>query len=239
MGKINNAVVLLPTYNERRNIEKIIPAILSAADVDIIVLDDNSPDGTGKIAETIADANSRVSVVHRPQKQGLGKAYLAGFKMALLRGYEHILQMDADFSHPINQLPTMLSLSKKYDLVLGSRWTKGGGTKNWPLPRQILSKGGSFYARTLLNIPIRDVTGGFKCFRRQVLEALPLETIQSTGYSFQIEMTYRALKQGFSVQEIPIVFVEREQGVSKMSNKIVLEAIWRVPALRFRLESRR
>jgi dolichol-phosphate mannosyltransferase len=235
MAKVHDAVVLLPTYNERSNIEQIVPTILAAADVDILILDDNSPDGTGALAQAIADSNPRVTVMHRPQKSGLGKAYLAGFQAALERGYDRILQMDADFSHPIGQLPTLLSLSKEYDLVLGSRWIPGGGTENWPLFRKILSKGGSFYARTLLNVPIRDLTGGFKCFQRHVLEALPLKEVESTGYSFQIEMTYRTLGHGFSVKETPIVFVEREEGVSKMSRKIVLEAILKVPALRLKL----
>lgn len=235
MDRVHDAVVLLPTYNESANIEQIIPAILEAAPVDVLVLDDNSPDGTGQLAQAIADQDNRVSVIHRTQKNGLGKAYLAGFEVALQKNYNYIIQMDADFSHPINQLPTLLSLAQKYDLVLGSRWVDGGETENWPLSRKLLSNAGSLYARTLLNVSIRDLTGGYKCFHRKVLEAIPLGEVESAGYSFQIEMTYRALTQGFSVIETPIVFVEREHGVSKMSRKIVLEAILKVPALRLKL----
>ena len=227
------AVVLIPTYNERENIEALVPAVLEAAPVDVWIIDDSSPDGTGALAQRMADENERVQVIHRPQKAGLGQAYLDGFQRALDAGYERILQMDADFSHPIDELSTLLQLSENSHVVLGSRWTPGGGTQNWPLRRQILSMGGSLYARLWLNIPVRDLTGGFKCFRREVLESIDLSNINSTGYCFQVEVTYRAFKRGFSIEETPIVFVEREEGTSKMSRGIVLEAILNVPRLRF------
>lgn len=227
------AVVLLPTYNERDNLPRIVPQILAAAPVDVCILDDNSPDGTGEVAEALAKDEPRMHVVHRPGREGLGKAYLAGFAWALERGYERIFEMDADLSHPPATIAEMLRLSETYDLVLGSRWVPGGGTKNWPWSRKLISRGGSLYARTWLGVGIKDLTGGFKCFRREVLEALDLGAIRSSGYGFQIEVTYRALKRGFRVIETPIVFVERDQGVSKMSRKIVLEAIITVPKLRF------
>ena len=227
------AVVLIPTYNERENIEALVPAVLEAAPVDVWIIDDSSPDGTVVLAQRMADENERVQVIHRPQKAGLGQAYLDGFQRALDAGYECILQMDADFSHPIDELSTLLRLSENSDVVLGSRWTPGGGTQNWPLRRQMLSMGGALYARLWLTIPVRDLTGGFKCFRREVLESIDLSSINSTGYCFQVEVTYRAFKHGFSIEETPIVFVEREEGTSKMSRGIVLEAILNVPRLRF------
>jgi dolichol-phosphate mannosyltransferase len=226
------AVVLLPTYNEIDNLGRIVPAILEAATVDILILDDNSPDGTGALADHLAQAHDRVHVVHRAGKEGLGAAYLAGFRHALDRGYTSILQMDADFSHPPTHLGEMLRLSKMYDVVLGSRWVPGGGTQNWPVSRQIISKMGSFYARTVLGLSVKDLTGGFKCFRREVLEQIDFAHIHSTGYAFQIEMTYRAIRLGFRVHETPILFVERAQGVSKMSHSIVGEAILGVPKMR-------
>ena len=230
----HRAVVLLPTYNERENIASIVPAILQAAPVDVWILDDNSPDGTGKIADALATEEPRVRVAHRAAKEGLGKAYLDGFQRALDAGYEKILEMDADFSHPPAKLPEMLALADDWDVVLGSRWVAGGGTQNWPWYRQLISRGGSVYARTILNVPIRDLTGGFKCFRREVLQTIPLHEVQSSGYAFQVEMTYRAICLGFRVVETPIVFVEREAGASKMSRRIVMEAIARVPQLRLR-----
>jgi dolichol-phosphate mannosyltransferase len=233
MTEPRRAVVLLPTYNERENIERVVPAILAAAPVDVCVLDDNSPDGTGALADGLAAREPRVKVVHGPHKRGLGRAYLDGFRWALERGYERILEMDADFSHPPAVLPELLRLSEEHDLVLGSRWVKGGGTVGWPLLRKIISRGGSLYARLWLGVGVRDLTGGFKCFRREVLEALDLGAVRSTGYAFQIEMTYRAIKKGFRVVETPIVFVERAEGVSKMSRRIVREAILAVPRLRF------
>lgn len=231
-----NSIVLLPTYNERENLPRVVPAILDAAPVDVCIIDDNSPDGTGDLADALAQQNARVHVLHRAGKEGLGKAYLAGFAWALERGYERIFEMDADLSHPPSALPQMLKLSEEYDVVLGSRWVKGGGTKNWPWSRKLISRGGSFYARTWLGVDIRDLTGGFKCFRREVLEALDLASVRSTGYAFQIEVTYRAIKRGFRVKETPIVFVEREQGVSKMSRRIVVEAVLTVPKLRFEVQ---
>lgn len=226
------AVVLLPTYNEIDNLPRIIPAILEAAPVDVLVIDDNSPDGTGELADTLAAARQRVHVLHRDHKEGLGAAYVAGFRQALSEGYDLIMQMDADFSHPPTQLAHMLKLAKKHDVVLGSRWVPGGGTRNWPKRRQLLSRLGSAYARWVLQAPVQDLTGGFKCFRREVLEAIDLGAIHSTGYAFQIEMTYRALKLGFGVVEMPIVFVERALGASKMSRKIMTEALVGVPKLR-------
>ncbi len=236
--KKSRAVVLLPTYNEHENLPRIVPAILAAAPVDLMVLDDNSPDGTGALADTLAQTQSRLEVVHRSAKQGIGAAYLDGFERALAAGYEYILEMDADFSHPVDHLPQMLKLAESYDVVLGSRWVKGGGTRNWPLHRQLISRVGSFYARSILGVGVRDLTGGFKCFRRQVLEAIDLKTIRTTGYAFQIEMTYRAIKKGFRVVETPIIFVEREQGVSKMSRRIVVEAVMKVPQLRFQVSAK-
>ena len=229
---MNTSVVLLPTYNERDNIERIIPAILAAAPVDIMVIDDNSPDGTGKLAQAIADREPRVSVVHRSEKRGLGRAYLDGMQRALDAGYERIVEMDADFSHPPPVLAELLAASLDADLVLGSRNIPGGGTQNWPLHRRLLSRGGSIYARTILGVPVRDMTGGFKVFHRRVLEAIDLPSIASNGYAFQIEMTYRALQKGFTVKEVPFVFVERESGVSKMSRGVFVEAVFMCPRLR-------
>lgn len=234
--RASDAVVLLPTYNEIDNLSRIVPAILDAAPVDVWILDDNSPDGTGAVADALARAHTRVRVTHRPEKQGLGRAYLDGFRRALDAGYAKILEMDADFSHPTSALPELLRLTDDYDVALGSRWVDGGGVENWPMHRKILSRGGSLYARLFLGVPVRDLTGGYKCFRREVLEAIDLDAVTTSGYAFQIEMTYRALQKGFRVVETPITFVEREQGVSKMSRAIVWEAILRVP--RFRLEIR-
>ena len=229
------ALVCLPTYDERENIEAITSAILAATpEVDILVIDDNSPDGTGELADAIAAREPRVHVLHRPGKQGLGKAYLAGFAWALARGYALVLEMDADFSHNPTYLPHMLEKARDADLVLGSRNVEGGGTVNWGVGRRILSRGGSLYARTILGLPVRDLTGGFKCFRREVLEAIDLASVQCSGYAFQIELTYRAARKGFRIVEIPIVFEDRRVGRSKMSRRIVLEAIWKVPALRLR-----
>ena len=229
------SVVLLPTYNEKENVENIVAAILAAAPVDIWILDDNSPDGTGAIADQLVEKHApRVRVEHRAKKKGLGPAYIAGFKLALAAGYERILEMDADFSHPPEEIQNLLEKAEVYDLVLGSRWVAGGGTENWPAHRQFISQAGSFYARTILGVGIKDITGGFKCFRREVLETLDLDEIVSAGYMFQIEVTYQALQKGFKVHESPITFVERRIGKSKMSRSIVLEAILKVPLLRLR-----
>ncbi|MCG3174084.1 MAG: Undecaprenyl-phosphate mannosyltransferase [Myxococcota bacterium] len=201
-------------------------------DVDILVVDDNSPDGTGKIADEMAARDPRIHVLHRTVKDGLGRAYIAGFKWALQRGYGYIFEMDADFSHQPRYLPDFLRGIENADLVLGSRNIPGGATENWGLHRKFLSKGGSLYARTILGVSVRDLTGGFKCFRRAVLEAIDLDTVKSNGYSFQIELTYRTLQKGFRVVETPIVFVDREYGQSKMSRKIFLEAVQMVWKLR-------
>ena len=228
----DRACVVLPTYNERENLPSIVPAILAAApQVDVLVVDDNSPDGTGALADALAAKDPRVRVLHRARKEGLGRAYLAGFAEALSRGYGRILEMDADFSHDPARLPELLASGK--DLALGSRYVEGGGTVNWGLGRRVLSKGGSLYARLILGIPVRDLTGGFKCFRRQVLESIDLASVRSTGYAFQIELTYRALKRGFSVGEVPIVFADRRVGKSKMNRRIVAEALWMVWKIRF------
>jgi dolichol-phosphate mannosyltransferase len=228
------ALVCLPTYDERDNVAPMVEAILAVdPKVEVLVIDDNSPDGTGEIADGIAAREPRVHVLHRAGKEGLGKAYLAGFAWALERGYGLVLEMDADFSHDPKYLPAMLAASRSADLVLGSRYVPGGGTVNWGLGRKILSRGGSFYARMVLGIGVRDLTGGFKCFRREVLESIDLPTVECSGYAFQIELTYRALRKGFRVAEIPIVFVDRRVGQSKMSRRIVLEGIRKVWSIRF------
>jgi dolichol-phosphate mannosyltransferase len=229
----DRACVVLPTYNERENLPAIVPAILAAApELDVLVVDDNSPDGTGAAADALASQDPRIRVLHRERKEGLGRAYLAGFAEALARGYGRILEMDADFSHDPSRLPAILAASRDADLVLGSRYVEGGGTVHWGLGRRALSKGGSLYARTILGLPIRDLTGGFKCFRREVLEAIDLASVRSTGYAFQIELTYRACKRGFRVSEVPIVFADRRVGKSKMNRRIVLEALWMVWKIR-------
>jgi dolichol-phosphate mannosyltransferase len=229
-----DALICLPTYDERENLELICRAILGAAPaVDILVIDDNSPDGTGQLADELAAREPRLKVLHRAGKQGLGKAYLAGFAWALERGYALVLEMDADFSHDPKHLPAMLSAARDADLVLGSRYVPGGGTVNWGLGRRLLSRGGSLYARTILGVRVRDLTGGFKCFRREVLEAIDLASVACTGYAFQIELTYRAIRRGFRVVEVPIVFADRRVGQSKMSRRIVLEALRKVWAIRF------
>ncbi|GAC1343502.1 MAG: hypothetical protein NVSMB23_17420 [Myxococcales bacterium] len=228
------ALVVLPTYNERENLEAIVPAILAAApELDVLVVDDNSPDGTGGLADALAAGEPRVRVLHRPRKEGLGRAYLHGFSVALEAGYGRILEMDADFSHAPDRLPALLAAARDADVVLGSRYVEGGGTVNWGVGRKVLSRGGSLYARSILGLQVRDLTGGFKCFRRGVLEALDLATVQSTGYAFQIELTYRAVRRGFKVVEVPITFADRRVGKSKMSRKIVLEAFWKVWRIRF------
>ena len=231
---MNPALVCIPTYNELENLEPIVKAVLAVDPrVDILVVDDNSPDGTGALADRLAAAEPRVRVLHRERKEGLGRAYLAAFRWALDAGYQYIIEMDADFSHDPRHLPTLLDTAVGgADVVLGSRYVEGGGTVNWGVMRQLISRGGSLYARTILGVRIRDLTGGFKCFRRHVLETLDLEHVQSTGYAFQIELTYRALQRGFDVREIPIVFEDRRVGQSKMSRKIFLEAFVGVVRLR-------
>jgi dolichol-phosphate mannosyltransferase len=227
-------VVCLPTYNERENLEAMVSALSDVLPEDgrILVIDDNSPDGTGEIADRLASEREDVDVLHRARKQGLGPAYLAGFTWALGAGADLVLEMDCDFSHDPADVPRLLAAAEGADLVLGSRYVPGGGTRNWNLLRRLISRGGSLYAQILLGVRIRDLTGGFKCYRRAVLETIDLDAIDSKGYAFQIETTYRALRAGFRVVEVPIVFVDREAGGSKMSKSIVLEAIWKVPAVR-------
>lgn len=231
------ACVVLPTYNERENLPEIVPCILAAApELDVLVVDDNSPDGTGAIADALAaTSGGRVFVLHREKKEGLGRAYLAGFAVALARGYGRVLEMDADFSHDPARLPALLAASNTADLVIGSRYVAGGGTRNWGLGRRLLSRCGSFYARTILCVRVRDLTGGFKCFRRETLLAIDLQSVSSTGYAFQIELTFRVLRRGLSVLEVPILFVDRRVGKSKMSRRIVAEALWKVWSIRFRV----
>jgi dolichol-phosphate mannosyltransferase len=228
---VPSAVVCLPTYNERENLEPMLRA-LGGKDVRVLVIDDNSPDGTGALADRLADELDYVGVLHRERKEGLGPAYLAGFRRALTDGAELVLEMDCDFSHDPNDVPRLVAAAQDADLVLGSRYVVGGAVANWGLVRRFVSAGGSWYARVLLGARVRDLTGGFKCYRRQVLETIDLDAVDSKGYAFQIETTYRALRAGFRVVEIPIRFADREAGGSKMSKAIVLEAIWKVPALR-------
>jgi dolichol-phosphate mannosyltransferase len=228
---VPNAVVCLPTYNERENLEAMLHA-LGDKGVRVLVVDDNSPDGTGELADRLAAQLDYVGVLHRERKEGLGPAYLAGFRRALGDGADLVLEMDCDFSHDPNDVPRLIAAAADADVVLGSRYVEGGGVGNWGLLRRFVSAGGSWYARVLLGVPVRDLTGGFKCYRRDVLERINLDAIESKGYAFQIETTYRALRAGFRVKEVPITFVDREAGGSKMSKSIVAEAIWKVPALR-------
>jgi len=225
------ATVCLPTYNERENLEPMLRA-LGELGVRVLVIDDNSPDGTGELADRLAVGLDHVEVLHRPKKEGLGPAYLAGFRQALSEGADRILEMDCDFSHDPADVPRLLAATADADLALGSRYVDGGSVANWGLGRRAISAGGSLYARILLSSRVRDLTGGFKCYRREVLETIDLDAIASRGYAFQIETTYRAERAGFRVVEIPITFVDREQGGSKMSRSIVLEAVWKVPLLR-------
>jgi dolichol-phosphate mannosyltransferase len=232
--------LILPTYNEAENIDafvrEVLPQLASATgEYRVLVVDDSSPDGTGEIANRLAAELEPVEVLHRPEKKGLGYAYLAGFERAISGGAELVMEMDSDFSHDPSDIPRLLEASREADLVLGSRYVEGGGVTDWGLARRVLSRGGCWYARTLLGVPVRDLTGGFKCFRRRVLESLDQSAIHAEGYGFQIEVTYRALKAGFSVKEVPILFRDRELGVSKMTPRIAAEAIWKVPALKLRL----
>jgi dolichol-phosphate mannosyltransferase len=230
--------VVIPTYNEAPNIEGIVRA--AAAELErivpdahrILIVDDNSPDGTGRIADDLAERMPQVEVLHRAAKTGLGHAYLAGFARALEGDAELVVEMDADFSHDPRYLEILLDAARDADLVLGSRYVEGGGIEDWGLLRRIISHGGCLYARAILGVQIRDLTGGFKCIRREVLEAIQLESVRADGYVFQIEVTYRALLAGFRVREVPIVFRDRSVGTSKMSARIALEAMWEVPLLR-------
>jgi dolichol-phosphate mannosyltransferase len=228
------AVVCLPTYNERENLERMLRTLgpVLAGEGRVLVIDDASPDGTGELADRLAAELDYVGVLHRPRKEGLGPAYLAGFRHALADGAQLVLEMDCDFSHSPEDVPRLLAAADDADLVIGSRYAPGGSIGNWGLVRRFVSAGGSLYARVLLGAPVRDLTGGFKCYRRRVLETIDLEAISAQGYTFQIETTYRAIRAGFRVVEIPITFVDREAGTSKMSKAIVAEAVWKVPALR-------
>ena len=227
-------LVIIPTYNEKENIGKIIPLVLiQDQDIDVLVVDDNSPDGTGKIVSEMIATNHRVKLIQRVKKSGLGTAYLAGFQYALQNGYDYIFEMDSDFSHDPAYIPYFLSAIQEADLVLGSRYIKGVNVVNWPISRLILSYYANVYARWVTGLPLRDSTGGFKCFKREVLETIGLDRIHSNGYAFQIEMSFRAWRKGFKIKEIPIIFVDRREGESKMSKKIIREAIWMVWKLRF------
>jgi dolichol-phosphate mannosyltransferase len=230
---VPKATICLPTYDERANIEAMLRA-LEPLGVHVLVVDDNSPDGTGEIADQLAQELAFVSVLHRRAKEGLGPAYVAGFRRALADGADLILEMDCDFSHDPADVPRLIAACESgADVALGSRYVPGGGTENWGRMRRLVSTGGSWYARKLLGVGIRDLTGGFKCYRRRVLEEIDLDAIRARGYAFQIETTYRAIRAGFDVVEVPIVFADRTAGQSKMSRTIVLEAVTQVPALRF------
>ena len=225
------ATVCLPTFNERENLEPMLRA-LGEHGVHVLVIDDNSPDGTGKLADRLARELDYVEVLHRPRKDGLGPAYIAGFRIALEQGAKRILEMDCDFSHDPKDVPRLIAATDDADLALGSRYVEGGEIPNWGLIRRAISAGGSLYARLILSGPIHDQTAGFRCYRAEVLRTIDLEAIHSKGYAFQIESTYRVLRAGFHVVEVPIRFTDREAGGSKMSRAIVLEAIWKVPLLR-------
>src|SRR3954470_8424487 len=232
-----HAVVCLPTYNERENLERMLRALgpVLAGDGRVLVIDDGLPDGTGDIADRLAAELDFVDVLHRPRKEGLGPAYIAGFRRALADGADLVLEMDCDFSHTPADVPRLLAAADAADLVLGSRYVEGGGIDgDWGFLRRVVSRGGSLYASMILALRIRDLTGGFKCFNRRVLESIDLDRVTSRGYAFQIELTYRAVRRGFEVVEVPIRFVDREAGHSKMSRAIVLEAAWKVPLLRGR-----
>ena len=233
------AWLVLPTYNEAENIDPFVRAVLpqlasTGLEHHLLVVDDNSPDGTGSLADGLAAEFEEVEVLHRPAKHGLGRAYLAGFRRALDSGAELVLEMDADFSHDPADVPRLIKAAETADLVLGSRYVRGGGVSDWGLVRRMVSRGGCWYAQHILGIPVRDLTGGFKCFNRRVLETIPLEDVHADGYGFQIELTYYAVKSGFKVVEVPITFRERQMGTSKMSPRIAIEAVWKVPALRLR-----
>ncbi len=233
------AWLILPTYNEAENLEPLVHAALPQLEASglphtMLVVDDGSPDGTGQIADRLAAELEQVQVLHRERKEGLGRAYLAGFAVALAQGADLLLEMDSDFSHDPADLPRLIAAASAADLVLGSRYVPGGGVEDWGVVRRTLSYGGCLYARALLGIPVRDLTGGFKCFHRRVLETIDLNGVHADGYGFQIELTYRAVKRGFTVTEVPIRFRERRVGTSKMNARIALEAVWKVPALRLR-----
>ncbi len=229
-----SATIVIPTYNERENVQRLVPALLNGREgVRVLVVDDNSPDGTAEVVRALGRNEPRVQVLVRQEKNGIGPAYLAGFERALSTGARLIVQMDADFSHPVEMVPELLSAAADYDLVLGSRYTKGITVVNWPMSRLLLSYYGNAYARWVTGLPVADVTGGFKCWRREILERIPLREVRSNGYAFQIEMTFRAWRLGARIREIPILFVDRTVGDSKMNKRIALEALWIVWWLRW------
>ncbi|MCY4400064.1 MAG: polyprenol monophosphomannose synthase [Gemmatimonadetes bacterium] len=234
MNESPRVLVVVPTYNERDNLPRIVPRVLEQGNVfHILVVDDSSPDGTGEVADALAAEHDRVSVLHRPGKEGLGAAYVAGFTWGLQRGFDVLVEMDADLSHPPDSLPVLLEATETAEVVVGSRYVGGRiAVVNWPMRRLLISLFGSWYARVITRLPVRDATGGFNAFRRPVLESVGLDRIQSNGYSFQIELKLRAWRKGFKLKEVPIVFTERESGESKMSRAIILEAVWRVWKLR-------
>jgi dolichol-phosphate mannosyltransferase len=235
MGQRNKerALIIFPTYNERENIEGIVGAVLEVDPrIEVLVVDDNSPDGTGELVVKLAESNEKVHLIHREKKMGLGSAYIEGFGYALRNGYDYIFEMDADFSHDPQYIPDFLEKMKDYGLVIGSRYIKGVNVINWPMKRLLLSYYANVYTRIVTGLPLRDATGGFKCYRREILEGIDIGKVKSDGYSFQIEMSYKAWKKGYRICEIPIVFVDRQAGHSKMSKKIVREAIWMVWRLR-------
>ena len=235
MAGTQRALIIFPTYNERDNIEKIVHAVLPMDPrINVLIVADNSPDGTGELADKLAEQEAKVNVLHRERKAGLGKAYIAGFKWAIEQKYDFIFEMDADFSHGPEYLRDFLREIQNHDLVIGSRYISGVNVINWPMSRLLLSYYANAYTRVITGLPLRDATGGFKCFRREVLEAIDLDDVRSSGYSFQIEMSMRAWKKKFRIKEIPIIFVDRVAGTSKMSKKIVREAIWMVWLLRIR-----
>ncbi|HKF34123.1 MAG TPA: polyprenol monophosphomannose synthase [Jatrophihabitantaceae bacterium] len=226
---LRRILVIVPTYNERDNIESIVARVLqSVPEANLLVADDSSPDGTGKIADELAIADPRVHVLHRPEKAGLGAAYIAGFRWGLERGYDVLVEMDADGSHAPEQLPRLLAALRDADVVLGSRWVAGGTVVNWPKSRELISRSGNLYTRIALGMPLRDATGGYRAYRRGVLESIDLDSVASQGYCFQVDLAWRAARAGFRVVEVPITFADRERGESKMSGSIVREALWRV-----------
>jgi dolichol-phosphate mannosyltransferase len=227
-------LIIIPTYNEKENIEKIILQVLAKHEsIDVLIVDDGSPDGTGQIADSLSKQNNRIFVIHRKNKSGLGTAYVAGFKYAIEKKYDYVFEMDADFSHDPKYIPDFLNAIKEADLIIGSRYISGVNVINWPITRLLLSYYANVYSRIVTGLPVKDATGGFKCFRREVLEAIDLDKVKSNGYSIQIEMSFRAWKKGFRIKEISIVFEDRRLGQSKMSKKIVREAIWMVWRLKF------
>jgi dolichol-phosphate mannosyltransferase len=240
MVETRRFLIALPTYEERENLPRVVAALARERERapfpgDVLVVDDASPDGTGRIADELAERHDWVHVLHRPAKEGLGRAYVAAFRWALERPYTHVLEMDADLSHPPSAVPRLLEACAHADLALGSRYVPGGRVAGWPLHRRIISRFGCWYAATVLDMDVHDLTGGFKCFRRSVLEGLDLDAVHGQGYVFQVEMTYRTARMGGRVVEVPITFEDRSHGASKMTRRIVLEAAWKVPALRLRM----